>query len=282
MSTIWKLPQVLLSRLNDPSQRSFNMWNNAYVIDAIQIATTDGLVPFNSSDGTNIDLTETYIQINNVKYYFTLSQWLVNNYQYADESQNPPVLKVPITIENGKLKIEASGSEAGLINEDGALGIRGGAVSGVPKLFINFTDPATSTYNNMGIDLDSSYFLMEEVTGSSSGGGSGGGSGEGSGSGSGSGGGGSSSVSVTGAVVSAGKVIGSVSVDPRSTSVRVTINGVEQALPTGSVVRNTTTGQKFLKLAGGETEFAAISITPSSEWSWSAAGVASWSLLQGT
>jgi hypothetical protein len=84
------------------------------------------------------------------------------------------------------------------------------------------------------------------------------------------------------AVVSAGKVIGSVSVDPRSTSVRVTINGVEQALPTGSVVRNTTTGQKFLKLAGGETEFAAISITPSSEWSWSAAGVASWSLLQGT
>jgi hypothetical protein len=72
-----------------------------------------------------------------------------------------------------------------------------------------------------------------------------------------------------------------VSVDPRTTPVRVTIAGVEQALPEGSVVRNTSTGQKFLKVAGGEMAFAAISITPPAEWAWSAAGAQGWAVLQG-
>lgn len=116
--------------------------------------------------------------------------------------------------------------------------------------------------------------------GGSGGGTGGGGSGGGSGGGGSGGGGGGSTSPVSGAVVVGGKAVGTVSVDPRTTPVRVTISGVEQALPTGSVVRLSSTGQKFLKVSGGELAFTAISVTPPAEWSWSAGGSEAWSVLQ--
>lgn len=81
-------------------------------------------------------------------------------------------------------------------------------------------------------------------------------------------------------VILGGKAVAAVSVDPRTTSVRVTISGVEQALPTGSVVKLSSTGQKFLKVSGNEFAFTAISVTPEAEWSWSAGTVDAWAILQ--
>lgn len=126
-----------------------------------------------------------------------------------------------------------------------------------------------------GAQTEQSY-QFTVVSGSGGGSGSGG---EGSGGGSGGGGGGSTSP-VSNAVVVGGKAVGTVSVDPRTTAVRVTIAGVEQALPTGSVVRLSSSGQKFLKVSGGELEFAAISVTPPVAWSWSVGGTEAWSVLQ--
>lgn len=153
--------------------------------------------------------------------------------------------------------------------------------------------PQTTNYSNAVADYQNIWNGAAATTpfsasiaknGQSAGGGSGeggGSGGESGGGGSGEGGGGSSTTPVSGAVVVGGKAVGTVAVDPRTTAVRVTIGGVEQALPAGSVVRNTVTGQKFLKVAGGELEFAAISVTPPVEWAWSAAGAQGWSVLQG-
>ena len=87
-------------------------------------------------------------------------------------------------------------------------------------------------------------------------------------------------VTIQSPVVLGGKAVAAVSVDPRTTPVRVTISGVEQALPTGSVVKLSSTGQKFLKVSGDELAFTAISVTPDAEWSWTADGMEAWAILQ--
>lgn len=74
-----------------------------------------------------------------------------------------------------------------------------------------------------------------------------------------------------------GNVLASVTVDP--TIEAVIFNG--QPLPEGSVLRNTSTTQKFIKNSGAlATDFTPIEITPKSEWSFNAVGVAAWGYLQ--
>ena len=58
----------------------------------------------------------------------------------------------------------------------------------------------------------------------------------------------------------------------------VTLNG--QALPEGSVVRNSLTGQKFVKIAGNSTAFMEIPLTPPAAWRWDASADSSWAALQ--
>lgn len=66
-----------------------------------------------------------------------------------------------------------------------------------------------------------------------------------------------------------GKIIGTVTVDPKTTAITTIIDEIEQFLPTGSIVRNTTTGQKFVKIDGDEFAYDAIHVIPPSEWNWS-------------
>lgn len=102
----------------------------------------------------------------------------------------------------------------------------------------------------------------------------GGGSGSG---GSGSGGGTTSDQNLTSSIATSdGKVVGLVSVDPRTTE--VTVDG--QALPEGSVVRNSVTGQKFLKFGTQKTEFIAIETEPLQEWGWDESVNEYWEDLQ--
>lgn len=77
-----------------------------------------------------------------------------------------------------------------------------------------------------------------------------------------------------------GKVIGTVTVDPRTTAITTIIDEVEQFLPTGSIIRNTTTGQKFIKIDGDEFAYNAILIAPPAEWGWSQEGIDAWAVLQ--
>jgi hypothetical protein len=72
-------------------------------------------------------------------------------------------------------------------------------------------------------------------------------------------------------------VVGTVIADPR-TAGGVTYNG--DPLPAGSVLRNTTTGQKFIAGGTSTTDFSAIEITPPAEWGYSAGGEAAWEVLQ--
>jgi len=78
-------------------------------------------------------------------------------------------------------------------------------------------------------------------------------------------------------VLASGKAVAELAVDPRVAP--VTLGG--QALPEGSVVRNTVTGQKFMKSSGGVTAFVAIELEPKAQWSWSASADAAWEVLQG-
>lgn len=78
------------------------------------------------------------------------------------------------------------------------------------------------------------------------------------------------------AIVKAGAVIATISSDP-------TLNGVEVAgtgvpLPIGSVIRNSGSSQKFLKVSGNNKAFMAIPITPSADWNLASA--TSWDYLQ--
>lgn len=263
----WSLSQAYIDALNDPSTRA-DAVNWSGTVNSVQIATVDGQLPSQS----NLDLIESYIQVNGTKYYFTDMPYIFS--AGFNFSGNALVMYADATTE-----VKGIIPEQGVINEFTAQGWdRLKIILTAPTDFrmVAATIPnAPAVYFNEGV-------AYQPVPGStySAGGGSGGGSGEGSGGGSG-GGGGSSTTPVSGAVIVGGKAVGTVSVDPRTTPVRVTIGGVEQALPAGSVVRNTVTGQKFLKVAGGEMEFAAISITPPAEWSWSAAGVEAWAVLQG-
>jgi hypothetical protein len=69
--------------------------------------------------------------------------------------------------------------------------------------------------------------------------------------------------------------VGTVIADPRS---GVTYNG--NPLPAGSVLRNTTTGQKFIAGGTSITDFTAIEITPPAAWGFSVAGDTAWAVLQ--
>lgn len=106
-------------------------------------------------------------------------------------------------------------------------------------------------------------------------GGAGGGAGEGEGEGSSPS---DSPLNVAGSVValSSGKAVAVVSVDP--SSVELLKDG--QPLPVGSMVKNSVSGQKFLKKAGDQFAFVAVELTPKVEWSWSADGAAAWEVLQ--
>lgn len=73
------------------------------------------------------------------------------------------------------------------------------------------------------------------------------------------------------------KVVANVTVDPTVTA--VTYNG-GSALPVDSVLRNTATGQKFIKISGGATAFAAIPIQVKPEWQLSQAGSDAWDVMQ--
>lgn len=77
-------------------------------------------------------------------------------------------------------------------------------------------------------------------------------------------------------VLSSGAVITSVAVNPKL--VAVTLGG--QPLPTGSILRNSETGQKFLKAAGDEFAFVEIELAPKPAWNWSADGQAAWNVMQ--
>ena len=77
-------------------------------------------------------------------------------------------------------------------------------------------------------------------------------------------------------ITSNGVAVASIAIDP--TTVPVTING--QPLPSGSVLRNTSTGQKFVKVEGGALDFVAIEVEPKGSWGWSASGDAAWEILQ--
>lgn len=76
--------------------------------------------------------------------------------------------------------------------------------------------------------------------------------------------------------LAAGQVITSVSVNPMI--VDVTMNG--QPLPVGSVLRNTVSGQKFIKIEGGTREFLAVEIEPRPVWEWAESADELWETLQ--
>lgn len=77
-------------------------------------------------------------------------------------------------------------------------------------------------------------------------------------------------------VTASGVVVGEVAVDP--TQNEVTLNG--EPLPTGSILRNTTDGQKFLKTEGGTTSYDAIPITPEPSWNLGVGSDSAWAILQ--
>jgi photosystem II stability/assembly factor-like uncharacterized protein len=81
-----------------------------------------------------------------------------------------------------------------------------------------------------------------------------------------------------GAPILVGSVaVGTITEDPR-TAGGVTYNG--NPLPAGSVLRNTTDGQKFIAGGTSATDFAAIEITPPAAWGFSAGGGVAWATLQ--
>lgn len=77
-------------------------------------------------------------------------------------------------------------------------------------------------------------------------------------------------------ILTSGAVVATVSAVP--TLAAITFNG--QALPSGSIVRYSETGQKFIKIDGGQLEYAAIEVEPKSEWGWSEDGQEAWQELQ--
>ncbi|NBX18227.1 MAG: hypothetical protein EBR09_12765 [Proteobacteria bacterium] len=117
--------------------------------------------------------------------------------------------------------------------------------------------------------------------GNSGGGDSGGGNsggGDSGGGNSGGGGSGSESLNVVGTVVAlaSGKAVAAVAVNP--TVVEILKNG--QPLDAGSVVKNTATGQKFLKVEGGSMAFEPIEIVPRLDWGWPQEAAEVWEFLQ--
>jgi hypothetical protein len=78
------------------------------------------------------------------------------------------------------------------------------------------------------------------------------------------------------AVLSSGIVVVTIAANPTSNLLKY--NG--QDLPNGSLVKNSITGQKFIKTSGGSTSYQAIELSPKVDWSWSASGSIVWQNLQ--
>lgn len=78
------------------------------------------------------------------------------------------------------------------------------------------------------------------------------------------------------AVVDGGVVVAAITVDP--TTIPVTVNG--QPLPDGSILRNTTTGQKFYKISGGVSNYLPIPVIPDPTWSFGSTVDEAWEILQ--
>jgi hypothetical protein len=78
------------------------------------------------------------------------------------------------------------------------------------------------------------------------------------------------------AVLSSGAVVLTIAADPTANLLQY--NG--QSLPNGSLVKNSITGQKFIKISGGATSYQAIELSPKVDWSWSASGSIVWQNLQ--
>lgn len=78
------------------------------------------------------------------------------------------------------------------------------------------------------------------------------------------------------AITNAGTAVATVNVNP--ITIEVTING--QPLPSGSVLRNSLTNQKFVKIEGGVKSFLAIEIEPKNSWAFTPTGNAAWEILQ--
>lgn len=77
-------------------------------------------------------------------------------------------------------------------------------------------------------------------------------------------------------VIVDGKILANTTVDP--TVEEVSVNGL--ALVTGSVLKNPSTGQKYLKVNGDSKAFAVIPIQVKPEWELSQSGSDAWDLLQ--
>lgn len=82
-------------------------------------------------------------------------------------------------------------------------------------------------------------------------------------------------VTLSSPIVVGGAIVGSVNGSPIDNEVKY--NG--QPLPEGSILRNSVTGQKFMKIAGGTQAFVAIPLTPDSSWNW-LTGSDFWAILQ--
>lgn len=264
----WRVPQNIIDILNDPNIPGEQGLTESLVIntvDAIQIATTDGLAPwveFDPMDGalltaTNISTTESYVQTDGVKYYLG----------YARPFELPAMVDGQLQV--GSSLVVVSGIDQGYTTD-----VRFAIGSYMIRVQISnyvyrakYTPSGTLPFNFVEVTA--------EGGGSGSGsGGSGGSSGGGEGSGS-----GTSEVIAT-PTVTAGKVVATLAVNPTQTPVRAMINGVEQDLPEGSIVKHSNTQQKFIKIAGSATSFTAIEVSPKAEWEWGVSGAEAWAILQ--
>jgi hypothetical protein len=83
-------------------------------------------------------------------------------------------------------------------------------------------------------------------------------------------------------MTSNGTAVATISVNPMLIKIVIRdSNGTERPLPSGSVIKNTATGQKFVKIAGDEFNFIPIEVAPLATWSWSPTVDKVWQILQG-
>lgn len=258
----WRLPQLYIDKLNDPDQSiSSEYFSDLGTIQAIQFATTDGLAPNivlnanNEIASSNLDSSESYIEINSVKYYFTYA--FPNNMNTVVSGNELRVAYIGINAGNPSFTAYPA-----LAITDSFIGI-----------WVNYSISAGSIVTGNAsydyspyrmIEQSLPYVSMIEV-----------GSEEGTSESS----GGTSEVIAT-PTVTAGKVVATLAVNPTQTPVRAMINGTEQDLPNGSIVKHSTTGQKFIKTSGSATSFTTIVTSPKSEWEWPTGGSLAWSILQ--
>lgn len=75
------------------------------------------------------------------------------------------------------------------------------------------------------------------------------------------------------------KIVLKIKADPRNFFIS-SPSDPQQAIPIGSVIKHTTTKQKFVKKNGDHFSYAAIQITPPTSWKWDLTGEESWKMLQ--